>query len=91
MKNFLFGFIATVLFSFSGLANNQIESNESNSTKQLTSTIEIRLSTIDDIDCCEVRYCWLEGTTKVCTPWQEVPCDKGLMPEGQQCPTIALN
>jgi len=27
---------------------------------------------------CYVRWCWLEGTTKVCTSWQEVPCDKGL-------------
>ncbi len=33
---------------------------------------------------CYVRWCWLEGTTKVCTPWNEVPCDKGFKTETLQ-------
>ena len=76
MKNLFVAlvFLLTASFSF---ANEKSILDENQKTEIITSMKEYTTINMK----CYVRWCWLEGTTKVCTAWQQVPCDKGLAPE----------
>jgi hypothetical protein len=79
MKNYLFilAFMLMTSFSFANVANENKEDYEK-------STIETTMQINDEgILTCYVRVCWNETeTSRKCTEWQEVPCDKELELEG---------
>jgi hypothetical protein len=74
MKNVFFA-IAFMLLGTFAFANN----NEKVDKETKLESAKVEYITIDSN--CYVRWCWLEGTTKKCTPWNQVPCDKGFSTE----------
>lgn len=81
MRNLFFtlAFMLVGTFAFANL-NDKVD-NETN-----LKSAKIEYITIDDR--CYVRWCWLEGTTKRCTAWNEVPCDKGFIREARKIEPI---
>lgn len=83
MKKLVFGLIATIAFSFSGFAANDVV------VKEIKTEAQVEYKTTEDC-CVMVRFCWKEGSKTVCGDWQEmtVPCDKGVVTEFQVCEDV---
>lgn len=82
----LFLVISCVASSFANLPNVEVTNQEKDNS--LNTEIQNSNSIVQEIkflnDCCLIRACWLEGTKKVCTEWQEVPCDAKIKVVGAQ-------
>jgi hypothetical protein len=79
--------LLTVSFAFANNDAETVSTFDVVETVELTNSMELsyeyKIVNIDGnaVDSCYVRVCWGNETSRRCTDWQEVPCEKQLQLE----------